>query len=374
MKKKNILILTFLCCLYSFSQTFKGVIKNTETNQPISQITIISEDDTFFTTSNEKGEVVLPENILNQKLFINDYEYEVSERIFSISENFTWELTPNSETLEEIIVFSDVRSYLEEIINNSIKSFSDNVSLESYYRENYFEKNEIASFAEGMVDFFIDKETKNVLQLAKQTRAENFAEVNDFNRDFMSSPKEVVEGSMRFKRILSLIKDKKNYDIDVTAKQVGDKTIHTCYISPKEKSKNRFLIKGYFTFNDEKKLIYETNYAFDEEKKKYNKPVNLIIGKIDIKDIVYKSKYIIKDNFYYPSYAKTTTELIANSKVAKVSNVKVHNQSYFYVLKAETTSLKPDTSKILNNETLYAKGTVYKTEFWNDPEVINFTE
>ena len=156
MKKYIVLLLTFLCYLYSFSQTFKGVIKNAETNQPINQITIISEDDTFFTTSNEKGEVVLPESLLNQKLLIDDYEYKISERFFSISENFTWKLTPNSETLEEIIIFSDVRGYLEEIINNSIKSFSTDVSLESYYRENYYENNEIASFSEGMVDFFID--------------------------------------------------------------------------------------------------------------------------------------------------------------------------------------------------------------------------
>lgn len=374
MKNFILLLLAFFCQFYSFAQTFKGIVKNVETNQPISQITIVSSDQTFFVTSNEKGEVVLPESMLNQKLLIDDYEYKVSERIFSISENFTWELTPNSETLEEIIIFSDVRGYLEEIINNSIKSFSTDVSLESYYRENYYENNEIASFSEGMVDFFIDKETKNVLQLAKQTRAENFVEVNDFNREIISSPKEVIEGSMRFKRILELIKDKKNYNIDVTAKQVGNKTIHTCYISPKEKSKKRHLVKGYFTFNHEKKLIHETNYAFDEEKKKYNKPINLMVGKIDVQDIVYKSKYIIKDGFYYPSYAKTTTELIANSKVANVNNIKVHNQSYFYVLKAETNSSKPNITKTLNNETLYSKGTVYKDEFWKFPEIINLVE
>lgn len=121
-------------------------------------------------------------------------------------------------------------------------------------------------------------------------------------------------------------------------------------------------------------MIYETNYAFDEEKKKYNKPINLIVGKIDVINMAYKSKYIIKDSFYYPSYAKTTTEFIANSKAADVSNVKVHNQSYFYVLKAETNSSKPDITKTLNNETLYSKGTIYKTEFWKLPEIINLAE
>lgn len=186
MKKYLPYILVLFCQLVTFAQTFKGIIKNTETNQPIGQITLTNTDNTFFVTSNEKGEVVLPETVLNQKLFIDDYGYGYNEKVFTNTENFVWELTPNSETLEEIIIFS-----------------------ESYYRENYYENNEIASFSEGMVDFFIDKETKNVSQLAKQTRAENFAEVNDFNRDFISSPKEVIEGSMRFKLILELIKDKK---------------------------------------------------------------------------------------------------------------------------------------------------------------------
>lgn len=374
MKKHTLLVLTFLCYLYSFSQTFKGVIKNAETNQPISQITIISEDDTFFTTSNEKGEVVLPENILNQKLFINDYQYEVSERIFSISENFTWGLTPNSETLEEIVIYSDLTKFLEEIIDNSIKSFTNNTSLETYYRENYFENKAIASYAEGIVDFYIDKNTTQVLQLVKQSHVADFAEVDDFNREVMSSPREVVAASMRFNVIRTLINDKKKYEIYVTAKQVGDKTIHTCYISPKSKKKNRFLMKGYFTFNEEKKLIYETNYAFDEEKKKYNTTINLIFGKIKIDDRQFQSKYIIGENFYYPSFAKRTIEMVTNSKLAKMENVKVHNQAYFYVLKAGVPTSTYSESEKLNGNTLYSRGSIYKTEFWNDPEVINFTE
>ncbi|MEG0851662.1 MAG: hypothetical protein RSF34_20365 [Flavobacterium sp.] len=372
--KKQILLLTLFCQLVTFAQTFKGIVKNVETNQPISQITIISEDNTFFVTSNEKGEVVLPENILNQKLFINDYQYEVSEKVFSISENFTWELTPNSETLEEIVIYSDLTKFLEEIIDNSIKSFTRNTSLETYYRENYFENKAIASYAEGIVDFYIDKNTTQLLQLVKQSHVVDFAEVDDFNREVMSTPREVVAASMRFNVIRTLIKDKKKYEIYVTAKQVGDKTIHTCYISPKAKKKSRFLMKGYFTFDVEKKLIYETNYAFDEEKKKYNTTINLIFGKIKIDDKQFQSKYIIGENSYYPSFAKRTIEMITNSKLAKMENVKVHNQAYFYMLKTDVPTNKYSESEKLNGNTLYSRGSIYKTEFWKLPEIINLVE
>src|SRR5690606_9484851 len=40
------------------AQSFQGVITDLETGKPISQITIVSADQTYFVTSNEKGEVV----------------------------------------------------------------------------------------------------------------------------------------------------------------------------------------------------------------------------------------------------------------------------------------------------------------------------
>lgn len=187
MKKYLPYILVLFCQLVTFAQTFKGIIKNTETNQPIGQITLTNTDNTFFVTSNEKGEVVLPETVLNQKLFIDDYGYGYNEKVFTNTENFVWELTPNSETLEEIIIFS-----------------------ESYYRENYYENNEIASYAEGLVDFYIGGNTEPVLMLAKQTHTQDFATVDEFNRYVISTPNDLVGASMRFNVIRSLITDKKS--------------------------------------------------------------------------------------------------------------------------------------------------------------------
>lgn len=373
MKKIIFLLLTVFFHLYSFAQTFKGVIKDNETNEPVGQVTIISDDNTFFVTSNEKGEVVLPENVLNKKLKIADYYYEYSEKVFTTPQPFVWELTPNSETLEEIVIYENPEIYLDEIIANSIKSFSSNVKLESYYRENYIENNQIARFAEGILDFYIDNSNK-IHQIVKQTRAESIAEINDFNEILMTSPKEVVATALRFNAIRELIKDKRKYEIYVTAKKVGDKIVHTCYINPKQKSKKRFLMKGYFTFDEERKLILETNYAFDPEKKIHNRPVNMLIGKVEFIDIQFKSKYIVTDAFYYPSYAEKAIDIIANSKLGKVKNERAHNQAYFYILSADKTTEIPVESRAYNSDNLYRRGTIYKDEFWKRPEIINLTE
>src|SRR5690606_6377456 len=324
----KVLLFLFISAIAN-AQSFQGVVTDIETGKPISQITIVSIDQTYFVTSNEKGEVVLPETILNKKLFINDYEYQYSEKTFTSPQSFVWELTPNSETLEEIVIYEDAFKTLDEIIANSIKSFSNNIKLEAYYRENYIENGQIASFAEGIVDFYINHNLKDVQMVAKESRIKDFTQTDDIVKTTGAKPQEIVEGSMRFKTLREIIRDKKKYEFYVTAKQVGDKTIHTCYFGPTEKSKKRFLLKGYFVFDETKKLILETNYAFDPEKKKHNKPINIVLAKMDILDMDFSAKYIATEKLYYPSYAKMTFDLIANSKVAKLNNVRVNNQAYF---------------------------------------------
>jgi len=283
-----VIILCLICSITAQAQSFKGVIVNAETQQPVSQVTILNEDQSFFTTSNELGEVVLPQHVVNQKLFIGVYEYVYSEKTFTSTHNFTWELQPNSETLEEIVIYENPEVYLQDVIKNSIKSFSKNTRLETYYRENYIQNNETASFADGLVDFYVND---IITMVAKQTRVKDISDVNPANRSMANPPTQLVDISMRFSVLSTMLKEKNKYEFYVTSKQVGDKTIHTCYINPLEKSKKRFLMKGYFVFDDTEKLILETNYFFDPDKKKYNTTMNVVLGKFDFNDIRFKSKF-----------------------------------------------------------------------------------
>lgn len=207
----------------------------------------------------------------------------------------------------------------------------------------------------------------------KQSRAQSYTEINETNELFMSSPRQVLSLSMRFSEIRSLIKDKR-HEFYVASKKVGDKTIHTCYISPLEKSKKRFLMKGYFVFDETKKLILETYYGFDPEKKQYNTTKNVILGKLDFNDITFKSKFVVNDLLYYPSFSKFSKNLTINSKLAKMKNIKVNNEAFFYTLNATKTNEKPKEERIFKIGTLYNSGDKYSREFWNDPEIINLVE
>src|SRR5690606_34329196 len=163
-----------------------------------------------FVTSNEKGEVILHESMLNKKLFISDYEYAYSENTFTKTQSFVWELTPNSETLEEMVIYEHPEIYLNEIIKNSIKSFVSNTKLESYYRENYFENKKQASFAEGIVDFYVNHNLENIEMVVKQSRIKDLYTVNPTNRAVSSKPQDVIESYMLFSMLKNIIQDKKH--------------------------------------------------------------------------------------------------------------------------------------------------------------------
>src|SRR5690606_25095854 len=138
-------------------------------------------------------------------------------KVFANTQPFVWELIPNSETLEEIVIYENNRAFLDEVIANSIKSFSNNTKLESYYRENYFENNQTASFAEGIVDFYINHNLKDVQMVAKESRINDFIQTEEVVKTTAAKPQEIVESSMKFKALRKIIKDKKNYELYVTA-------------------------------------------------------------------------------------------------------------------------------------------------------------
>ncbi|HUH26362.1 MAG TPA: hypothetical protein VLY87_07030, partial [Flavobacterium sp.] len=97
-------------------------------------------------------------------------------------------------------------------------------------------------------------------------------------------------------------------------------------------------------------------------------------GKITFLEMQFKSKYIVTDQLYYPSYAKRVIDITSNSKLAKVKNERANNQSYFYVLGADKTTTIPAENKFYNAGNLYSRGTIYKDEFWKRPEIINIVE
>lgn len=363
----------------SFAQLIQGKLINAKTNLPIPQVTVFTDDASIFVTSNQKGEFLVDAQLtLNKTLYIDDYEYEFSEKTISSTQSFEWKLVPNSETLEEIVIYKrNIKEVLLEIIDHSIASFSKNTKIEAFYRENYLKRDRVETYAEGLMDFYIGKKLKNVSTIVNQSRIvdlyTNPADTIDMAVSITVKPSDLIESSMRFRNIKDFITSN-NYEFLVKSKRVGDRKLHTCYITPTEKSTKRFLFSGYFVFDEEKKLILETNFEFAEDKKVFNKTINLIIAKLQLLDMEYKTKYLDTEKFYYPTYARVDYDAIVSSKLAKVKDERLNTYSYFYTLKFKDTEVLPTESKEYKATNLFSNGNKYTEEFWKDPVIQNLSE
>lgn len=365
MKKYIIFFLFFFYSILSHSQSFNVVLVDSETKNPVAHTVLTTEDKSFSTVSNDLGEILLPESLLHKKIYIDDYLYFKESKIFTEVKKYVWEIKPNSETLEEIIIDENIKLSLQEVIRNSIKSFSENLQLSTYYRENYYNNSSLACFADGMVDFYIDKNTY-IQSVIKQSRTKSFAPTSNMNMRTSYSLENIIDATMRFNVIQELLEDKK-YDFYVTEKKVGDKTIHTCYFMSKEKVKKRLLRSGYFVYDADKKIILESSFGLDPNKAKYNKALNVVLGKFHISNFESRSKYVDSDGLYYPSFARVKTVGSVNSKLANIDNEKINNEVFFYVLNTRIINKTPTSFSAKG--TLYSRGTKYSYPFWDSPEI-----
>ena len=368
MKNYTYLLFCLLFGQLAIGQNIKATLMDSETNLPIQQIAVISDDESFFGVTNDKGEVILPENLINQTVFVDDYLYMYEEKTLKSSEDFVWELQPNSETLEELLIYKNPKPVLQEVIDNSIKSFSTDAGLETYFSS----KGSVATYSHFSTDAIVNVYMKpdNVVDIAVvQCRAKE--ELNEEEKNSISLSSRLAHPSnfsqvLYFEQIKEMLDQIKHYEISITSKKVGESTIHTCYFYPKEKSKKKMMIAGYFSYNADKKLILEVKYDTPEEKVKYNK-MNVLIASVRDVTVSYHIKYAVTENHYYPTYSQYAGKALVRAKIAKI-DTKMDFVNEFFILSDQP---RPISQNQLLNENPIDIGDRYTEKFWTDPRIQN---
>ncbi|HLV46180.1 MAG TPA: hypothetical protein VKY32_03975 [Flavobacterium sp.] len=366
---KIIFLLCLLCSPSIFAQSIKATLIDSETKDPITQIAVISDDESFFAITNDKGEVLLPEDLVNQTIFVDDYLYVYEEKTLHSTEDFVWELQPNSETLEELLIYNNPKSVLQEVIDNSIQSFSINTGLEAYFRSRGAVTSYSKHDAEAIVNVYMQPDNEVDIAVVQSKAKEEFNEEqkNQVSPSAgLTHPRENFSQALRFGILVEMLDMIKQYEINITSKKVGDSTIHTCYFSPKEKSKKKMLFSGYFTYDADKKIVLEVKCETPQEKIKYNK-VNVVIFSIRDMFLDYHVKYVMTDKLYYPTLCEYNIQAQLRSRLASIdSNLNFTNE--FYILSDKPKATAPD--QILNENPLTI-GDRYSEPFWNDPRIQN---
>jgi hypothetical protein len=158
---KRILIVFLIATNLLSAQNKKnnGIVKDSETLQPIEFVSIYVESEvnkkSTGSISNEIGEFSL--NQSDYKVTFSHINYE--SLTANLDKNFNEIiLKPKNFILDEIVISTTTtKDYLKEIIRNTDNKIDKNTLLKSYCREILKINNKYTKFSDALVDYYIKK-------------------------------------------------------------------------------------------------------------------------------------------------------------------------------------------------------------------------
>jgi len=367
---KNIFVLLLLISSQTWSQTNKirGVIKDSRTLQPISYVSIYSENElrnnSTGSISNENGEFTITINV-QSKIVFSHINYEP----FSIESNGNLKeilLNPKTYILDEIVISNEKpKDYLKKIINLSKNKIEKNTLLKGYFREIIKVNDEYTKFSDALVDYYIRKRNGNSTLVLGQHRALkstnqsiSYDEITETTNSVFSIS-DFVKNAYDFETLENLLK-KDDYEFERKIKKEanGDEYEHI-QIIPNEES-NEMLNKGYVIIDPKSKNILEFKIYTSENHSKNAKTRNLLIAKGKRNKLLVWSKFKTINNQYILIYNKRQVGM--HIKMGKKINHNFDFASDLFVYEFKNNVPIPENG--YRKRTLFQAGNSFTDNFW----------
>jgi hypothetical protein len=376
---KKICILIILISNFTWSQNNKiqGIIKDSETFQPIPYVNIYSENElknnSTGSISNENGEFTVINN--NSKILFSHINYES----FSIESDGNLKeilLKPKNYVLDEVVISNEnPKNYLKKIIDLSKNKIDKNTLLKGYCREIVKVNNEFTKFSDALVDYYIKKENGKSNLILGQHRALKSNKLNDQddesidNINSLFNVKDYVKKAYNFETIEKLLKSDE-YEFERRfKKEANGEEFEYIEIMPKEDS-NEMLNKGYVIIDPKSKSILEFKIYTSENHLKNSKLINILIAKVKINNVLIWSKFKIINNQYILIYNKKQFGVYIKKGERIDHNFDFASDLFVYEFKNNVEI--PD--KGYNNKTLFEAGNSFTEKFWLKYNVFPLSE
>lgn len=366
---KNIFLIILLSFSISWSQSnkFVGIIKDSETLQPITYVNIFSEDDlknnTTGTISNENGEFIVENN--KTKISFSHISYENLTIDINTSQKEIF-LKPKNYILDEIVVSNiNPRDYLKKIMSLSNARLDKNTLLKSYCREIVKVNNEFTKYSDALVDYAIQKGNgKSVLTLKQSRTIQNNKLDNAENESIESKNsafdiRDYVKKAYNFEYIQKLLEND-DYEFERRIKkEANGEEYEFVEIIPKAES-DEMLNTGYIIIDQKTNSIIEFKIYSSENHLKNAKTINLLIAKVKVNKKLIWSKFKIIGNQYVLIYNKK--QVAMHIKIGSSVNHDFDYLSDLFVYEFKNNEEIP--VKGYNKKTIFEAGNNFTEKFW----------
>lgn len=375
--KKIVLALLLLCQFNLFAQQLiQGIIKNAETNQPIEHVIVTANHSAKNTVTNSEGRFQLNTTSSDTKIILKHIDFFTKELAIQSTTIFRVEMQPASDYLEEIVILhTPIRNEIEKAIKTSQNRFSNNLKLNTFYRELLYINDDMYQYEDAEVDYYLQSINKSNI-IVKESRSIKFNNPAAKNFDSLSRVeyywgdiKERVSNEFDFALIKNIIANKE-YELYLTTKTAGDGTnLYILNFFPIDNAKKATL-SGTIAYGSDDYLIREIK-------------VNLAEKFIANNEFVQQNNHNFKRSFYN----RTTIFSLYNNKyaltytsyriygVSKVLNqlTKVGGFVELLVDSIEENPAQPNKDQFYFREKLTPLGKNYKTKYWKKFNVVPLT-
>lgn len=363
---KKLTFLLFFFTSFAFSQNleFIVIVKDLDTDLPIDEVTITALKTRQGFLTNRDGKAII--NLTRSsdlELIHSTYKKTIVKfSTLDKKENVVY-LEPVTKQLEEFIITKDhPQEILKKLIENSKSKITIPVSLKVYLHEFYKRDNRIIFFNDGLINFQILGNSKNIKTdiLVEQNRAIGFFDA-DFDANILGYDlNNIIENYYQFKYLDEVLdtKAKKLYDFSIRTYPANEEYL-VIKISPLSDSKG---ILSDFTvvYDSDKKIILEVSSFVKQDRLQEYKESLLATRKVY--KLEFKNTFRLEGNYYYLANSK---EVIGFEKRYKNKARKIEVKNHMVVTDFNKKTFEYADKNIFKGKSLINKQTSFFTNYWD---------
>ena len=363
-KKLTFLLWFFTSAVFSQNLEFTIIVKDFDTDLPIDEVTITALKTRQGFLTNKDGKAIISLTRSSDLEFIHSSYKTLIVKFSTLDkkENVVY-LEPNTQQLEEYIITKDhPQEILKRIIENSKSKITIPISLKVYLHEFYKRDNQIIFFNDGLINFQILGNEKNIKTdiLVEQNRAVGVLE-GDIDADILGYDlNNIIENYYQFKYLDEILdaKAKKSYDFAVKTYPSNEDYL-VIKIVPLLESKG-ILSDFMVVYDSNKKLIVEvSSYVSPERLQTYKE--NMFATR-KVYKLEFKNTFRQEGNYYYLANSK---EVIGFEKYYKKKSIRIEVKNHMVITDYNKKTFEYGDKNVFKEKSLINKKTSFFTDYWD---------
>lgn len=363
-KKLTFLLCLFTTCVVSQNLDFTLIVKDFDTDLPIDEVTITALRTRQGFLTNKEGKAIINLTRSSDFELVHSFYKKTIIKFATLDkkENVVY-LEPITQELEEYIITKDhPQEILKRIIENSKDKITIPISLKVYLHEFYKRDNEIVFFNDGLINFQILGNEKNIKTdiLVEQNRAVGVLDGDIDNNILGYDLNNIIENYYQFKYLDEVLdsKAKKTYDFSVKTYPSNEDYL-VIKIVPLPESKG---ILSDFT------VVYDSNKKLIIEVSSYVTPDRLLAYKESmfasrkVYKLEFKNTFRHEGNYYYLANSK---EVIGFEKYYKKKSRRIEVKNHMVVTDFNKKTFEYGDKNIFKGKSLINKQTSFFTNYWD---------